>query len=99
MKTKGGSARSGDVISYIFCLGDDGQTARTAQADKAHHPDDLRKAGSTLKIGEGLINFTERSSWLTGELSPKTMSCILLSKCCHQSSGFVIPSKGQIGLD
>ncbi|KAF8585711.1 DNA polymerase alpha catalytic subunit [Ramaria rubella] len=50
LKTKGHSARAGDVIPYVFCLGDDGQTARTAQADKARHPDDIRKAGSEFKI-------------------------------------------------
>ena len=51
MKSKGGTARSGDVMPYIFCLGDDGQTAKAAQADKARHPDEIRKAGGSLKIG------------------------------------------------
>jgi DNA polymerase alpha subunit A len=31
-------------------LGPDGKGARSAQADRAHHPDDLRRAGSELKI-------------------------------------------------
>ncbi|KDQ50145.1 hypothetical protein JAAARDRAFT_74363 [Jaapia argillacea MUCL 33604] len=41
MKSKGGNARSGDVIPYIFCLGTDGETAKTGQADRARHPDEV----------------------------------------------------------
>lgn len=50
-KAKGQDAKAGDVIPYIFCLGDDGISARSAQADKAHHPDELRRPDATLKIG------------------------------------------------
>ncbi|TDL23727.1 DNA polymerase alpha catalytic subunit [Rickenella mellea] len=51
MKSKGHTPRGGDVIPYIFCLGEDGQAStKTAQADKAHHPDEIRKADSTLQI-------------------------------------------------
>ncbi|KAH9821499.1 hypothetical protein DFH28DRAFT_1078854 [Melampsora americana] len=52
MESKGSSAaKAGDVIPYIFCLGDDGSSsARSAQADKARHPDDLRRSDSTWKI-------------------------------------------------
>lgn len=51
MKAKGGSARSGDVIPYIFCLGEDGSSnSKSAQADRAFHPDDMRRAGSTLAV-------------------------------------------------
>jgi DNA polymerase alpha subunit A len=52
MKAKGAVAKAGDVIPYIFCLGADGKSARTAQADKAFHPDEFRRVGSDLKIGE-----------------------------------------------
>lgn len=52
MKSRGGTARAGDVIPYIFCLGDGDQTSKTAQADRARHPDEIRKAGSDMKIGE-----------------------------------------------
>lgn len=52
MKKKGQSVKAGDVIPYVFCLGEDGNTAKTAQADKARHPDDLRRSESKLKIGE-----------------------------------------------
>lgn len=52
LKGKGLSARGGDVIPYIFTLGEDGQTSKTAQADLARHPDEIRKIGSELKIGK-----------------------------------------------
>jgi DNA polymerase alpha subunit A len=51
MKAKGGSARSGNVISYIFCLAEGEETAKTAQADRARHPDEVRKANSGFQIG------------------------------------------------
>lgn len=54
LKTKGQPARAGDVVPYVFCLGEDGQTAKTAQADRAQHPDELRKVGNEFKIGMSL---------------------------------------------
>ena len=51
MKAKGGTARAGDVIPYVFCLGDNGETTKTAQADRAKHPDEVRREGDKLKIG------------------------------------------------
>ncbi|GAA5888512.1 hypothetical protein JCM6882_008978 [Rhodosporidiobolus microsporus] len=50
MKAKGQSAKSGDVIPYIFCKAANGETTKTAQAANAHHPDDVRRQGSTLQI-------------------------------------------------
>ncbi|THV05329.1 DNA polymerase alpha catalytic subunit [Dendrothele bispora CBS 962.96] len=50
MKAKGGTARAGDVIPYIFCLPEGEQTAKTGQANRAHHRDELRRADSDLKI-------------------------------------------------
>lgn len=52
MKAKGQSAKAGDVIPYIFCLPANGESAKNAKAENAHHPDDVRRQGSTLKIGE-----------------------------------------------
>ncbi len=52
MKAKGTAVRAHDVIPYIMCLGEDGKSSKSAQADKAFHPDDLRRQGSELKIGE-----------------------------------------------
>jgi DNA polymerase alpha subunit A len=51
MKTRGGSARAGDVIPYLFCLKDGEDASKSAQAERAKHPDELRKAGDELKIG------------------------------------------------
>jgi DNA polymerase alpha subunit A len=56
MKTKGGTAKAGDVIPYIFCLAEGEETAKTAQADRAKHPDEVRKAGSELKIGKRILS-------------------------------------------
>ncbi|KAI0796194.1 hypothetical protein C8Q75DRAFT_863184 [Abortiporus biennis] len=50
MKARGGTPRAGDVIPYVFCLGEGGESSKTAQADKAKHPDEVRKAGSELQI-------------------------------------------------
>jgi len=55
MKQRGGSARTGDVISYIFCRAEGEESAKTAQADRAKHPDEIRKAASTLMIGKFLL--------------------------------------------
>jgi DNA polymerase alpha subunit A len=52
MKAKGGTARAGDVIPYIFCLKEGEETAKSAQADRARHPDEVRKAENGFKIGE-----------------------------------------------
>lgn len=52
MKSKGQSAKMGDVIPYIYCLPEDGVSAKSAKAVNAHHPDDVKRIGSTLKIGE-----------------------------------------------
>ncbi|KIJ54743.1 hypothetical protein M422DRAFT_24648 [Sphaerobolus stellatus SS14] len=49
-KSKGIPAKNGDVIPYIFCLGGDGSSSKTAQADLAYHPDEIRKANGELKI-------------------------------------------------
>ncbi|KAJ7065309.1 DNA polymerase family B-domain-containing protein [Mycena amicta] len=50
LKARGGTAKHGDVIPYIFCLADGEQTAKTAQADRAKHPEEFRKPDSGLKI-------------------------------------------------
>ncbi|KAG8930695.1 DNA-directed DNA polymerase alpha catalytic subunit pol1 [Tulasnella sp. 418] len=50
MKSRGGTAKAGDVIPYLFCLGPDGQSSKTAQADRARHPDEVRRGGDDVKI-------------------------------------------------
>ncbi|KAL6306263.1 DNA polymerase alpha catalytic subunit [Sparassis latifolia] len=50
MKARGGTARSGDVIPYVFCVGESGEVGKTAQAERAKHPDEVRRASDELKI-------------------------------------------------
>ncbi|EIW58350.1 DNA-directed DNA polymerase alpha catalytic subunit POL1 [Trametes versicolor FP-101664 SS1] len=50
MKARGITARAGDVIPYVFCLGEGGESSKTAQADKAKHPDEVRRESDKLKI-------------------------------------------------
>ncbi|KAF8880166.1 DNA polymerase alpha zinc finger-domain-containing protein, partial [Infundibulicybe gibba] len=50
LKSKGGTARAGDVIPYVFCLAEGEETAKTAQLDRAEHPDEVRRTGSSLRI-------------------------------------------------
>jgi len=54
MKTHHVAVRAGDVIPYIFCSdsGEGDGTGNTAQAEQAKHPDEIRKAGSNVEIGE-----------------------------------------------
>ncbi|KAH7920526.1 hypothetical protein BV22DRAFT_1073766 [Leucogyrophana mollusca] len=44
LKAKGGSARGGDVIPYVFCITPGEESAKSAQADRAKHPDEFKKA-------------------------------------------------------
>ena len=55
MKTRGQSAKSGDVVPYIFCLSEGEVSSKTAQADRAYHPDEIRRSNGKLMIGEYLL--------------------------------------------
>ncbi|PWN36069.1 uncharacterized protein FA14DRAFT_160961 [Meira miltonrushii] len=50
MQAKGITVRMGDVIPYIFCTSEEGTSSKTAQAERAYHPDDLRRKDSDLKV-------------------------------------------------
>lgn len=50
MQAKGITVRMGDVIPYIFCSSEEGTSSKTAQAERAFHPDDLRRKDSDLKV-------------------------------------------------
>lgn len=50
MKTRGQSAKSGDVVPYIFCLAEGEVSSKTAQADRAYHPDEIRRSDGKLVI-------------------------------------------------
>lgn len=55
MKSRGVPVRGGDVVQYIFCLGPNGESSKSGQADRAYHPDEIvRSKGKEgeLKIGE-----------------------------------------------
>jgi DNA polymerase elongation subunit (family B) len=56
MKAKGGTAKMGDVIPYIFCTDEGEESTKTAQAEKAKHPDEVRK--SNLQVGKSSRNIT-----------------------------------------
>jgi DNA polymerase alpha subunit A len=57
MKARGGNARSGDVIPYLFCLGEGEESAKSGQAERAKHPDEFRKSND-LKIGKEIFFVT-----------------------------------------
>lgn len=50
MKARGGTAKAGDVIPYLFCQGEHGESSKTGQAERAMHPDEVRR-GEGVKIG------------------------------------------------
>lgn len=60
MKQRGASAKNGDVISYIFCKGEGEESSKTTQADRAKHPDELKRAGLTMSIGTSYRTAEER---------------------------------------
>jgi DNA polymerase alpha subunit A len=49
LKARGGTAKAGDVIPYVFCKEEGEESAKTAQADRARHPDEVRR--SNLQVG------------------------------------------------
>ncbi|KAG8901757.1 DNA-directed DNA polymerase alpha catalytic subunit pol1 [Tulasnella sp. 408] len=49
MKARGGSAKAGDVIPYLFCQGEHGESSKTGQAERAMHPDEVRR-GEDVKV-------------------------------------------------
>lgn len=76
MKQKGQAAKAGEVIPYVFCLGADGKSAKSAQADHAFHPDEFRRKDSELKIGS--CDKTRRTH--------SVPTATDLSRLCHQTS-------------
>jgi len=50
MKEKGQSARLGNVISYIFCLEEGQESAKSAQADRARSVEELKRSEGKFKI-------------------------------------------------
>ena len=54
MRERGGSAKAGDVIPYIFCLptGEESEKEKDKMAMRARHPEEIRKANGALQIGD-----------------------------------------------
>ena len=48
MKARGVGVKVGETIPYIICVGDG---SNDGLAKRAFHPEDVKKEGSTLKIG------------------------------------------------
>lgn len=97
MKARNVTVRSGDVIPYIFCAGEGDGTS--AQAERARHPDELRKATSAIQTGEYYLSFDRMSSsFLSKVRFLQTTSITLHIRFCPQLSVFVIRSKGLTGL-
>jgi hypothetical protein len=111
MKGRGGSARAGDVISYVFCVEggevpkpeEEGKesvkkevvVSKLSQAEKAKHPDEIRKAGSGLVVGMSAVR--ARSTAIDSTQS-QTMSSTCHIKFSRLSSAYVNPSRAQTAL-
>lgn len=97
MKSKGVAVRAHDVIPYILCLGEDGKSAKSAQADRAFHPDDLRRQGSELKIGEWLV--TRCADGPPRSLTRRqTTTFTSTRRSCSPSSAYASRSRGPTAL-
>ena len=83
----------GDVIPYIFCLGTGGESSKTSQADRARHPDEVRKAERDCLIGAtpgpslGMWFFDVSEHYLV--LWKQIMIIICPSRYCHLLKGCV----------
>lgn len=93
LKAKGGSGKAGDVIPYVFCLGADGKTSRSAQADRAFHPDEFRRKDSGLKIG-GPLCYESRNE--VQRPLPQTTTSTCPTKSLPSLSDYAKISKGPI---
>lgn len=96
MKSRGGSARGGDVIPYIFCLGPNGESSKSGQADRAYHPEELRKSKGDLKIGKLLSHSSEREASIDQE-ALQILNFISRHKYFRRSLAYVSPLKAPTG--
>ncbi|ESK81512.1 dna polymerase alpha catalytic subunit [Moniliophthora roreri MCA 2997] len=92
-KTRGGNARAGDVVPYVFCLLEGEETVKTAQADRARHRDELRKADSDHKIdydyylSQQILPPTERlCEPIEGTDRPRLAECLGLDPNRYRST-------------
>jgi hypothetical protein len=90
LKARGSSARAGDVISYVFCsdvAGAEQPAAKTAQAERAKHPDEIRRANGELKIGAcvAVAQGTNADEAQTSSTTCPTKSCRPSNVCVNRS--------------
>ncbi|KAK9761960.1 DNA-directed DNA polymerase alpha catalytic subunit pol1 [Basidiobolus ranarum] len=51
MKSKGISIRAGDTVPFVICkISDDSSNTKSSYAERAYHPDDVTRQGSSLTI-------------------------------------------------
>jgi hypothetical protein len=89
IKARGGSARVGDVMQYVFCLGPDGKTSRSAAADKAYTVDEIKK-DPELRIGTSVSPRSETLRSLTAPFGRQTTSITSRRRSCLRSSACAI---------
>jgi hypothetical protein len=56
MKKMGMSIKTNDTIPYVICVADEGTVNANLIASRARHPEEVKKEGSTLKIGMTVSN-------------------------------------------
>src|SRR5258708_27738217 len=96
LKAKGQSPRSGDVMQYIFCLGENDESSRSAQADRAYHPDEIRRSDGRLKIGKPSLSSSFLRDGNLVAVQITTTTCPL--KFFPPSIVFVTPLKARTAL-
>ncbi|KAI3614491.1 dna polymerase alpha catalytic subunit [Moniliophthora roreri] len=84
LKARGGNAHAGDIILYVFCLPEREETAKTAQADRARHRDELRKADSDHKI--------DYEYYLSQQIFPP-IECFTMSTSAEEKAFFSMDSQ------
>ncbi|KAK4050302.1 DNA-directed DNA polymerase alpha catalytic subunit pol1 [Microbotryomycetes sp. JL201] len=50
MKARGQNPKALDVIPYIFCLPENKESAKSAKAENAYHPDEVRRNNLTIDV-------------------------------------------------
>ena len=93
MKTRNVAVRAGDVIPYIFCSGEADATGNSAQAERARHPDELRKAAPEIPAGLYSPSLGIACRLLILVLFSQTTSITSHIRFYRQSSDFVIRLK------
>jgi hypothetical protein len=93
MKARNVAVRAVDVIPYIFGLGEGDATSNSAQAERARHPDELRKSGSETQTGLYYPSLRSRVVRSYSRMFPQITSTTSHIRSYRQLSVFVIRSK------